>query len=381
MTTTAVTSVTSPASVHAPVEAKSKPVLWWAGFGALTLGVALYAWARWIGSSNFHRVPTGPTPIPGWMRTAAVSMEVIGVLAQIAAMWFWLIRPWLREKHISFDGLFFLACWTMYWQDLNYNYTQHAFTYNSVFWNMGSWANFVPGFMAPHGDRIPDPILFAGLWYGYMLFGSIVVMNKLMARAKKRWPSLGPLGLISFAMGVFICFDFVMEIAYIRLGFYAYPGSLKGWTVFYGKPYGFPIYESILFGSLWGVLASIRYFKNDKGETIAERGIDEVRFGSSKLKTLVRFLALVGIINLVDAFGYNLPMQLFSLHSGAWPKSVVEKSYFTNAICGPDTNTLCVGGPGIPIVTRGSAHFTQDGQVVYPKGVRPPTPVKEKVTK
>ncbi len=378
MTTTA---VASPASAHAPVEAKSKPVLWWAGFGALSLGMALYVWARWIGSSNFHRVPTGRTPIPDWMRISAVSVEVIGVLAQIAAIWFWLIRPWLRERHISFDGLFFLACWSLYWQDPLYSYTQYAFMYNSVFWNMGSWANFVPGWMAPHAGRFPEPVLFSGLWFGYFLYGSIVLMNKGMVWAKKRWPSLGPLGLISFAIGVLMFADFFMEVVFIRLGFYVYPGSLKGWTVFFGKTYGFPIYESILFGVFWGLLASVRYFKNDKGETIVERGIDEVRFVGSKRKTLLRFLAMVGIINMLNAFGYNLPIQLFTLHSAAWPKSVVEKSYFTNGICGPETNTLCVGGPGIPIVTRGSAHFTQDGQLVYPKGVRPPTPVNEQVTK
>ncbi len=377
MTTTA---SALPATAQAPVEAKSKPVLWWAGFGVLASGMALYVWGRWILSSDFHRISTGPTPVPDWIRASAVAMEVIGVLGQTAALWFWLIRPWLREKHISFDGLFFLACWTLYWLDPVYNYTQHAFMYNSVFWNMGSWSSFVPGWMAPHGNRLPEPVLFSGVWYGYMLYGSIVVLNKVMAWAKKRWPWLGTLGMISFAMGVMMVFDFVMEIVYMRLGFYVYPGSLKGWTVFYGTPYAFPIYESILFGSVWGILASVRYFKNDKGQTLAERGLDEVKFRSSKRKTLVRFLAMVGLINMLFTFGYNLPMQLFTLHSGAWPKSVVEKSYFTNGICGPDKNALCVAGPNMTIVTRGSAYFTQDGKLVYPKGVQPPTPVKVKRT-
>jgi hypothetical protein len=201
-------------------------------------------------------------------------------------------------------------------------------------------------------------------------------MNKGMVWAKKRWPSLGTLGMITFAIIVATLVDLVSEIGYIRLGFYSYPGALKGWTLFYGTPYAFPIYESIIWGTCWGLLASVRYFKNDKGESVVERGIDEVKFGSSKRKALVRFLALYGIVNFLFFFAYNWPMQLFTLHSGAWPKSIVERSYFTNGICGPETNTLCVGGPHVPIVTRGSAHLTQDGKLVYPTGVQPPLPVK-----
>jgi hypothetical protein len=151
---------------------------------------------------------------------------------------------------------------------------------------------------------------------------------------------------------------------------------MKGWTLFYGTPHAFPIYEAATFGICWGLMASVRYFRNDKGETVAERGIDEVKFGGSKRKALVRFLALYGILNALFFFAYNLPIQLFTLHSGAWPKSIVEKSYFTNGICGPEMNILCPGGPHEPIVTRGSAQLTQDGKLVYPTGVQPPLPVK-----
>ena len=65
---------------------------------------------------------------------------------------------------------------------------------------------------------------------------------------------------------------------------------IKPLTLWYGHYYQFPIYEAVFSGLWWAALACLGYFLNDKGQTIAERGIDRVQV-STKRKAWIRWAA------------------------------------------------------------------------------------------
>src|SRR5262245_53449352 len=72
------------------------PVKWWAAIGGCFLTFELYLLTRWILSDNFHRVPSGPDPIPTYMIVTARVFEVIGTGTLIFMLGFFVIRPWRR---------------------------------------------------------------------------------------------------------------------------------------------------------------------------------------------------------------------------------------------------------------------------------------------
>jgi hypothetical protein len=121
-------------------------------------------------------------------------------------------------------------------------------------------------------------------------------------------------------------------------------------------------------------MALIRFYMNDRGETIVERGIDRVRT-SVRTKTAVRFLALSGVMNLPYLFTYNLPMGYWALNQSTWPAEVQQRSYYTYGVRGPGTDYAC-SGPGVPIPKANkSLSVGPDGQLNSdntPPALRPP---------
>jgi hypothetical protein len=112
-------------------------------------------------------------------------------------------------------------------------------------------------------------------------------------------------------------------------------------------------------------LGALLYFRNDRGETWAERGLSELG-GSERRKTLLRFLALAGVLNMIYLFTYFLPWQLFSLNSDPWPKSIAGKSYMRAGYdCGAETAYACPG-PDIPVPRPHSIPVGPKGDLVRP---------------
>src|SRR5262245_14873843 len=56
---------------------KLVPVKYWAFAGAVITAFMAYVILRWITGPYFERVPTGPTPIPGWMKVSLIAWQII----------------------------------------------------------------------------------------------------------------------------------------------------------------------------------------------------------------------------------------------------------------------------------------------------------------
>jgi hypothetical protein len=343
-----------------------RPIVWWALVGGAVLLLEIYVFAHWILSGKATPTSTGSTPVPSWMSIVAHTWEVAGVIALVWVINHFVIKPWRRERTLTLDGMLVLTFFTLFWQDPLLNYHQTWATYNATFINFGNWAASAPGWLAPNGNLFAEPIVWTLPVYVYASMGGVLLANAVMRRAKARWPGLGTAGIIGVAMVFCMAFDFVLETIWMRLGIYTYAGSIRWLTLFSGHYYQFPIYEVVFAGGMFTAFACVRYFQNDKGLSVAERGVDELRV-SRRARTSLRFLAIVGIINVLMLVTYNLPMQWFGTHADPWPEDITKRSYLTNGICGPGTEYAC-SGPAVPIPRPDSAHLTPDGELRVPNG-------------
>ena len=343
---------------------KSKPIKVWAFGGAVILAVQLFVWSKWILTGEARTTPSGPSDPPHLMKLILNTWQVVGVFAMLFTFYWLLIRPWRRERRVTSDGLLTLVFLAMYFQDPMLNYFQNWCTYNSYLLNFGSWSELIPGWVAPNSRNFAEPIVFLAPTYVYACLGASFFICIVMRKAKTRWPQLGTLGLVLVALGTGLATDFILELAWMRAGLYTYPGAIKSLTLFHGHYYQFPIYESLMFGSTLAAWACVRYFKNDKGETLAERGLEHLQ-GSTRQKNTYRFFSLFALMSILFFFTYNLPAMFFGLHAEEWPADIQKRSYFTNYICGDGTPYAC-SSTGTPIPRENSAHFDPDGKLVVP---------------
>ncbi|MBO0854588.1 MAG: spirocyclase AveC family protein [Nocardia sp.] len=357
----------------------SKAVYIWSTIGGLILILQVYVWIRWVTGPYFQRVPTGPTDPPAVMRTILVIWTSLIILGLPISFYFFIIRPWVRERRITLDGMLMVSMGLMFFQDPFLNYLNTWCTYNTWLWNRGSWTPYIPGWVSPDepGHQVAEPLLMNAPGYAFGVLLMTIVGCWLMRKAKQRWPGINALGLIAIVMVFAYVVDFVMEgLVLSPMGLYTFPGSIRAFTLNAGHYYQWPLYEGLMWGGVQAALCCLRYFTDDRGRTIVERGLDNVRGGIAK-QQLVRFLAIFGAVSASFFLLYNVPAQWFGMHADPWPSDVMKRSYFLGGICGEGTNKPCPD-PSLPINTRKSVTIDQQGHVVIPDGVHLPavTPIE-----
>jgi hypothetical protein len=317
------------------------PVTWWALFGALALAFIAYIWIKWLTGPYATPVHTGTSREPGWMHSAHVIWEVLSVPAMLATFYWFLARPWLRERRLSTDGLLCIGFLLLWFQDPLTNYFQPWVTYDSHLVNIGNWTQGIPGwqsFNAP-GRQVPEPVLFTPEVYVFLWLGLAMLGTAVMRRAKARFPEWGTLRLLGAAFAVLAIVDLIAEgLIFMPLGFYTYGGGVA--PILFGSTYHtFPLHEPICTGLMFTAAAALRYFKDDKGHTIVERGAE--RIGSARLRGSFRALALIGAAQLCMLIPYTIPVALVQYSARAWPQDLRQRSYLNDGLCGPATGRRC----------------------------------------
>jgi hypothetical protein len=187
----------SDAALGAQPQKKITPVRVWAAVGGVILAFQLYVWIRWISGPNFERVPAGPTDPPMFMKAILFTWTAVIVVGLPIAIWWFLIRPWRRERRITLDGMLFVSCGLLWFQDPLLNYFNTWSTYNTWMWNMGSWVQDIPGWVSfgEPGAMMAEPILMNAPGYFFVLLCTMLGCW-VMRLAKKRFPNINTLGLI-----------------------------------------------------------------------------------------------------------------------------------------------------------------------------------------
>ncbi len=327
--------------------APARPILWWAGVGLFFVVLEIYIFGSWILSDKFTPTDPGPSPLPGYTAFFITFFEVLGIVGGIGVL-IWFARIVRRHPSLPASVILILGWLTAFWQDPLVNYFRPVFTYNSHFYNYGSWSEFIPGWISPNGSKMPEPLLFDfGVYLFIIPFGCFLCAY-VLRKAKRRWPHLNTLQLILVGFVAMFFYDLILEAIWVRSGVYAYPGVIWSLSLWGGEHYQFPIYESVFWGAALTAGGSLYYFRDDKGHMLAERGIERLK--SVRGQTLLRILAVGGFINLIY-LTYSIFYLLTTFQIDPWPSHY--PSYLRNQLCGQGTDYECPG-PDVHIPIRGA---------------------------
>ena len=321
------------------LRAKSSPVVTvWAVMGALWLIFSVYVWGSWIMSPEFGPTPKGDDPVPLWVVLWTHTFEFLSTAMWAACIYFWAYKPWRQTGKMTWDGLFILAGATNYIQDPWINYSSYWFLYSSEFINFGSWVTHLPGWTVPQGNLIPEAPLAWGGAYTWLTIAPAIFAGKVINRILEKRPETSTFTLIVGFFVFFAFLDLLLEGTFAFTRLYTFASTIPSMTIFAGEYYQFPLYEMVWMGCMWTSYTFLRYLRDDKGYSVCERGVDKLNL-SSRSKTFLRWLALVGMTQAILFFTYNLPIQWFAMHGGAFPQDV--PSWMTNGVCGPETAFDC----------------------------------------
>ena len=149
------------AALGADVRSTVKPVTIWATVGGALLILQLYVWIRWITGPYFERVPGGVSDPPMYMKIPLMANAIGALIGLPLAIWWFIVRPWLRERRITLDGMLLVSMGLMFFQDPLLNYLNTWCTYNTWLFNRGSWSPYIPGWVSPDspGHQVAEPLL------------------------------------------------------------------------------------------------------------------------------------------------------------------------------------------------------------------------------
>lgn len=349
-----------------PQGASPTPLIKYMAFGGLLVVLLMtYVWGKWITGPNFKRVEPGPTPAPHWMIFALRSFEIGGLILAAWVIWRFVVRPWRREGRPTTDGLLIIAFGTVWFQDPFSTYYVNWFTYNTNLVNFGSWVQDVPGWVSygGPGHTIAEPILFIGASYVYFLFLGVVFGTWAMRAVKARWPKAQVWQQIVLCFIAMCVLDLVFEgLIWMPLGFWSYPGGHG--VLFPNSYHKFALEEMIPIGFMFTGLSALRYFRDDRGYTFAERGASQLT-GSVRRINLTRLLAVLFAVHAITFALYTIPASWAVTHPVAWPRDTMDRSYFTSGLCGNGTDREC-SGPRVPFATNKSGYMNRDGGLSFP---------------
>ena len=327
----ATSSVTSPPIV--PIEGTpSRPVVWWACIGVLFFALQLYVWIAWVTSDLFTPTLVGDSAVPTFVVGFARFWELVAVLLGLGALGL-IIKSYVKDARLSALAVFIAAWGTTIWQDPFINFLRPMFSYSSVFFNYGSWAPFIPGWISPNASAMPEPLfMLVGMYTVFCVFFSLCVCWT-MRWAKNRWPTIGVLQLILVGCLAGVIYDLILEFFWLRMQLYSYIGAIHEATLFADNIWQMPLYNHLVWGFLGiGVAGSLFYFRDDKGHMFAERGAET--FTSKTGNAFMRIFAVGGFIN-VSFLTYSVIIAISVLWNDPYPET--SPSWLINGLCGPNS--------------------------------------------
>jgi hypothetical protein len=325
-----------------------RPVLAWAAAGALLLVFEAVVLGRWVLGPNFKSTPPGPDQIPAGQQVLFTVLQIAVPIAALAALYFWVFRPWRRDGHLTTDGMLTLSAGMVFFWDMSMNYTSVSLLYNSHLVNRGAWANGSwPGWISPNANYLPESLFITVPGYVALVFSQVVLVLWILRKIKARRPGLGAGASVAIIFVGLVVVDTIIETGLLRSGIYAYPGAIPAITLFAGHTYQVPLSETVLFGGVaLGAIACLSHFRDDRGQTVVERGLEKLSVGA-KSKQLIKFLAIFGAVHLAFLVLYMVPQQWFAVHSGPFPAGY--KSYMINNMCAAGDDGRTCPGPGVPM--------------------------------
>jgi hypothetical protein len=169
-----------------------------------------------------------------------------------------------------------------------------------------------------------------------------------MRRYRSWWPHLSSARLIILTFAT---------AAVLNLAFMGIPIYLRLWTFpslpfsIFGHDARYPITDLFAFSGFFTACSALRYFKDNRGKTFVERGLDHV---SARWRGTLGFLALCGFVQVAFAMGSSIDIfaEPYSTYHAKLPAHVL------NGLCDDGVNATgtaygpCPGRPGYKVPLR-----------------------------
>jgi hypothetical protein len=247
---------------------------------------------------------SGPVQITKYRDTSDISWYVACIyealsVCTLVGVGGWVLRKVLRERRLGIEAMFCIAGFFTYWNDPMSNFVQPLFFNSSNWINLNEWTGNFPLVRNPDAGRMPEPVLFGLPLYltGFLAFA--LILSYLLRRIRNRWPGLGWFQLILCAVGLGVLIDVALEVPMYLVGLWAYPGQ-PSLGLFAGTGHRYPVTEALAGGLFFGVLTAMIFFRDDRGRTVMEQGLDHL---NTRRRTALTLLALIGVFNL--AYGID----------------------------------------------------------------------------
>jgi multisubunit Na+/H+ antiporter MnhF subunit len=329
--------------------------------GAVVVAFEAYVMVKWVTGPNFKRVPSGPSVPPTWMKAVLISAEILAPIAALAFLFRVVVRPWLRERVVTTDGLMCVAFLFMVIQDPLANYFAPYMTYNAYLVNFGSWVSDVPGWQSygRPGAMLVEPIIFQPANYILAPLLTMMVGCKALDWLKRRRPTIGNVRLVgTLFAGMLVLWPIIEGGIYMPLGVFTFSGGSL--SIFPDAYHKYPLQQLLCAAAFMTVFTAFRYFRDERGHSVVERGVERLQVGA-KHKVALRFLAVLGVFNVMYLATYNLPLALWTHATvGNWPADVQRRSYLTDRLCGDGTQRACPGASSpreVPFASTDSKPF------------------------
>jgi hypothetical protein len=334
------------ANMHSATAAK-----FWIWIGAAWFALFLYCMIGWVTGPDFTPVTFGRDQAPADYVRLIRGMEIFMLALTAWLLYYFILRPLLRHRRLDADGMFFLACFILVVQEPWHAWVRPQLLYNDIFINYGSWLGYLP-VSNPTAHRTPVPLAFAYLGYFWIVAGPAWCGTRLMKYLRERSPAISTVRLVGACFLAFCVFDIIIENFILRTGMFIYPSTIPELTFFAGTPHQYPIYEMVSWAGTYTALTCIHFFRNDKGETWADRNFDNINI-PAPLSKFARWLAIMGMCQIGMFLTYNLPYMFWALHGDTFTVTEQSHPWLTAGLCGPSTAYDCPG-PGVPFARMNS---------------------------
>jgi len=334
-----------------PPTGKADAAKLWILNGALWLGLMLYVWTAWVISGDFKTNTRGRGQEPGWYVTLIHTWEIFAVVVSLLILWWFVFRPKIKTGKLTFDGLFFLSCAALCFQEPWINWNSVQFLYSSTSINFGSWTSHIPGWSSPNSELVPLS-MWALSAYFWLVGIPAYAGSRFMGWLRRRNASISALRMVIYAYLAFCVFDLILESFITRTQLFNYGSVVPQLSLWAGTDHQFPIYETISWAGTYTALSCLHFFRDDQGRTLPERGLGALKLGDGRLKTFARYLAIMGACQVAMLVTYNIPYSYWGMHA-VMAKPYLEREWRTAGVCGSDTAYNCPDGHS-PVATKDS---------------------------
>jgi len=328
------------ATVRPAARVRATPATVLAGLGLMLFAYQAWTIAGWLADGPFQITAERESGTTSLYAARALEATILVSTVAIATV---VARRCLRERRLTVDAMLIAGMGSAAFWDPIYNWITPAWLYSSNWINVNDWFANAPLVLNPDAGSMPWPIVPVLVGYSFWGVGFAMVVNVVMHRARGRRPAISSAALVAIAFGVsgvvtaiafnvFRAFD-LMDAPGYRL---AILGDSLSVFFFYSG------------GLAFGAVACLRFFTDDRGRIVTQRGLDAI---APRRRRAVSLLATMAACQLIVVIGWGLMTVPASLYSSPYPKT---PSHLINGLCdAPGASGTsygrCPGSPGFRV--------------------------------